>query len=224
MLSGGAVGEAAVSDVVAFSVPGGRTVSWAARALSVFEALSGWARCSTVSEDARGVSVFSALSVRAGWLADPTAVLSDAGTCPEARGTIKRLNPSSHVARRMECRDMNGLAFRTRCDAAIQWQDSRSCCSPGNLQVPSLTPSWLVKTTRAALWPPPFNCSNELLGLLQVEAVRDVLDDVESGRVVLSKPGDRRNKSVAAGLVQAEVGEGSHSVVGDSGIPRRYHR
>ena len=64
--------------------------------LPVFETLSGWARCSTVSGDAGEAPV----------------VLSEAGACPDvACGTIKRLNPSSQVARKVECRDITTLRF-----------------------------------------------------------------------------------------------------------------
>jgi hypothetical protein len=72
-------------------------VSEVSGVLSVFDTLSGRAPCSTLSEDAGEAPV----------------VLSEAGACPEvARGTIKRLNPSSDVARKVECRDITALRFK----------------------------------------------------------------------------------------------------------------
>lgn len=93
------VGALAVSDFVAVPADCGRTVSEVARVLSAPEALSGRVCCK--------------LSVSGGWLSDAAgAVLSEAGTCPDAaRGAIKRLNPSSHVARKVECRDITALRF-----------------------------------------------------------------------------------------------------------------
>jgi hypothetical protein len=111
MLSLGAAGGVAVSDVVAFLAPGGWAVSEVARVLSVLEALSGWARCA-VSEEAGEAPVVGPLSLRAGWMSGLTAVLSEAGACPDVtRGTIKRLNPSSQAARKVECRDITALRF-----------------------------------------------------------------------------------------------------------------
>jgi len=106
-LSPGVVGAVAVSDLVAVPADGGRTVSEVARVLSAPEALSARVCCK--------------LSVSGGWLSDVAGVvLSEAGTCPDAaRGTIKRLNPSSRVARKMECIDINGLAVRIRCDTMV---------------------------------------------------------------------------------------------------------
>jgi hypothetical protein len=97
MLSTGSFRGWAVLDVVALPVPGGRTLSRAAVALSP--------EAGTLSVP----TVLSGLTDRLS--AAACFVLSEAGACAAAiGGTIKEANPSQ-VAGRVKCRDMTTLRF-----------------------------------------------------------------------------------------------------------------